>query len=612
LASGRHRRAAERGAKIKDLERCRMRGRSLALLWLFFVACLALIGRLYVVQIWHGAALAAQASEEQQATYTIDPRRGDIVDRFGAVFATTLPSYYVSARPPHVRGPAVLAQRLSSLLGQREDGIELALRSRQPYVYLARDEPKSVAVRVRELAAPGIEVGEEPMGRRVAPQAQVGSTVVGFTGVDDQGLAGIEYEFNDQLTGSPGSVTEETDASGRPIPFGRKVIRPAHAGDTVVLTLDRTLQYDADAILNETVRRYHAAGGSIVVMRVRTGEILALANNPDFDPNHFDRAPQAAWRDRAVTDPYEPGSTFKLITATAALDSGKVSLSDTFPALDELRVGGRLIHNADDGLMASGHSQETIDDIVAFSHNVGAAEVALRVGKQTMYDYIRRFGFDEPTGVDLPGESAGIVGAPDDWWGSRLATIGFGQGVSVTPLALARAYAAIANGGELMRPLLVRAVVAPDGEVTRSFSPQVVRRVMKPQTAATLLAILRDVVKRGTAKGLVVPGYAVAGKTGTAQMVIDGSYMPGAYVASFIGIVPADKPQYVILVKIDRPQGPYYGSIVAMPAFRALAVKVLWREGVLPRNPNQALSVTSPSLSGASGGVGLGRTRNQL
>jgi cell division protein FtsI/penicillin-binding protein 2 len=284
-----------------------------------------------------------------------------------------------------------------------------------------------------------------------------------------------------------------------------------------------------------------------------------------------------------VTDPYEPGSTFKLVTATAALDSGKVSTDDTFPALDELRVGGRVIHNADDGLMASGHAQETLDDIVTYSHNVGAAQVAIRIGKSTMYEYIRRFGFDEPSGIDVPGESAGIVGVPDDWWGSRLATIGFGQGVSVTPLALARAYAAIANGGVLMRPLIVRSLVAPDGTIVQRFAPQPVRRVMSAQTAAELMSMLRDVVRRGTGKGLTIPGYALAGKTGTAQMVIDGSYVPGAYTASFVGIVPADRPQYVVFVKIDRPQGAYYGSIVAAPAFLELARRVLWREGVPPR-----------------------------
>ena len=562
--------------------------RALVIFWAFFALSALLIARLYVVQIRDGRGLAANASEEQEATFDLNPKRGDIIDRFGAVFATTLPSYDVYVQPPQLRRlhPAVLhaqAERVAAVLGQPALRVEAVMRSSSTFVYLARNQPKNVAMRIKALDTAGVGADEEPMGLRVAPQLTVGSTVVGFTGIDDQGLSGIEYEFNAALAGHPGKVTEETDADGRPIPFGRRMVHPARAGATVVLTIDRTLQYAADEILAQTARRYHAQDGSVVVMRARTGEILALANYPNFDPNHFSAAPQAAWRDQAVTDPYEPGSTFKLITATAALDSGRVSTDDTFPALDELRVGGRVIHNADDGLMASGHAQETLDDIVTYSHNVGAAQVAMRVGKSTMYEYIRRYGFDEPTGIDVPGESAGIVGVPDDWWGSRLATIGFGQGVSVTPLALARAYAAIANGGVLMRPLIVRALVAPDGTVVQRFEPQSVRRVMSAQTAAELLSMLRNVVRRGTAKGLAISGYALAGKTGTAQMVIDGSYVPGAYTASFVGIVPADRPQYVVLVKIDRPQGAYYGSIVAAPAFRELTRRVLWREGVLPR-----------------------------
>lgn len=571
-----------------------------------------LLGRLYVVQLKDGAGLAAKASEEQEATFTVDARRGDIVDRFGTVFATTLPSYSIAVRPYEVTHPASEAGKLAPLLGQSAQELEDKMRSAQPFLYLARNEPKAVYQAVTTLALPGVEADAEPMGRRVAPQSEVGSTVVGFTGVDDQGLAGIEYQFNSELAGKAGSITEETDAAVRPIPFGRRIVDPAQPGDTVVLTLDRTLQFDADQILHETVRRYSAQGGSVVIMRARTGEILALANAPDFDPNHFDRSPAAAWRDQAVTDPYEPGSTFKLVMATAALDSGKVSLDDTFPAVDELHVGGRIIHNADDGLMASGHAEETVDDIVTFSHNVGAAEVTLRLGKQTMFDYIRRYGFDDTTGVDLPGESAGIVGTPDDWWGSRLATIGFGQGVSVTPLALARAYAAVANGGVLMRPLLVRYLVAPDGRIVASYQPQVMRRVMAPQTAASLLKILRDVVQRGTAKGLALPGYALAGKTGTAQMVIDGQYVPGAYTASFVGIVPADKPQYVILVKIDRPEGEYYGSIVAAPAFLALARKVLWREGVLPKATTTVFDASPDGAARSAAGDAAGETRNQL
>ncbi|HEV2878351.1 MAG TPA: penicillin-binding protein 2 [Candidatus Eremiobacteraceae bacterium] len=583
----------ERGAKIKQQERSRLSLRALVIFWAFFALCGLLVTRLFIVQIREGAGLAASASEEQRATFELNPKRGDIVDRFGAVFATTLPSFYVYVQPPVVKrlSPTAIrheAAELAPVLHTTSQRLETAMTSNAPFVYLARNQPKSVANGVRTLEPAGVGAMEEPMGLRVAPQSTIGSTVVGFTGVDDQGLAGIEYQYNGALAGQPGRLVEETDAAGRPIPFGRRITNPAHAGTTIVLTIDRTLQYAADQILKQQAQRYHAHDGSIIILRARTGEILALSNWPDYDPNNFAAAPASAWKNQAVTDPYEPGSTFKLITATAALDSGRVSLSDTFAAQDELRVGGRIIHNADDGLMASGHARETLDEIVTYSHNVGAAQVALRVGKTTMYEYIQRFGFDEPTGVDVPGESPGIVGTPDDWWGSRLATIGFGQGVSVTPLALARAYAAIANGGMLMRPLIVHSLLAPDGTTIKQFDPVPVRRVMSSQTAAELLTILRDVVRRGTAKGVAIPGYALAGKTGTAQMVIGGTYVMGAYTSSFVGIVPADKPEYVILVKIDRPQGAYYGSIVAAPAFRELARRVLWREGVLPQRVTTA------------------------
>ncbi|MBV8221942.1 MAG: penicillin-binding protein 2, partial [Candidatus Eremiobacteraeota bacterium] len=286
--------------------------------------------------------------------------------------------------------------------------------------------------------------------------------------------------------------------------------------------------------------------------------------------------------------------------ATAAIDSGRVGVEDTFPAEDQIDIGGYVIHNADDGLMSSGHSRETLSDIVTYSHNVGAAEVAMRVGKATVGEYIRRYGLDDVSGVDLPGESPGIIDPPERWYGSRVATVAFGQGVSVTALSLARAYAAVANGGLLMRPLIAREILDPDGRVVRRYDPHVVRRVMRPQTAAVLLSMLRSVVMHGTGTNARVAGYAVAGKTGTAQIVERGEYQQGEYIASFIGIVPADRPQYVVLVNIERPRGAYYGGIVAAPAFRELARRVLWREGVLPErvDGHVARSEARPAIRG--------------
>ncbi|MDQ2817742.1 MAG: penicillin-binding protein 2 [Candidatus Eremiobacteraeota bacterium] len=556
--------------------------RASAVFWAFFVIAACLGVRLFHVQIRDGRALAAGAGDEQRATFEVSGRRGDIVDRFGVPFAMSLPSFQVFCQPSAVTHADAEAADLARLLGRPARAFAARLRARSSFVYLARNVAPPIASAIDRLALPGIATAEEPLGVRIDPQGRAGSTLIGFTGVDNQGLAGVEFYFNDALRGRPGTVVEMTDNQRRPIPFGRRVIKPALVGDTVVLTIDHMLQYEAERVLRATVERYHADDGAAIIMRARTGELLALANYPNFDPNDYGASPPSAWRNRAITDPYEPGSTFKLITAAAALDSGKVSTGDTFPAVDAIEVGHRLIHNADDGLMASGRGRETLDDIVTFSHNVGAAEVALRTGKRTLYDYIQRFGFDSPTGVDLPGESAGIIDDPKDWWGSRIATVGFGQGISVTPLALARAYAAIANGGLLMRPMAVSSVVSPQSKVVKRYAPQLVRRVMRPQTAAALLAILRDVVKRGTAKAAKVPGYSVAGKTGTAQMVVGGAYLGGAYTASFVGLIPANSPQYVILVKVDRPRSAYYGSIVALPAFCELARRTYWREGILP------------------------------
>jgi len=595
---------------VKDKERSAFLVRALVIFWAFFFFAAMLAARLFIVQIHQGAGLAANAGEEHLAQFPLSARRGDIVDRFGNVFSTSLPSSAIFAQPAGVTEPAVESKRLAAILRMNAGALQRLLSSKTTFVYVARNVPQAVAARIDALALPGIGTSDEPMGIRVQPQSRAASTVVGFTGVDNQGLSGLEYRFNELLSGKPGKVIQATDAARRPIPFGRRTVQPSQAGASLVLTIDRSLQFAADEVLRSTVARFHAADGSIIIMRARTGEVMALANWPDFDPNRYAASPSAAWKNQAVTDPYEPGSTFKLITAAAALDSGKVSLADTFPARDSIEVGNRIIHNADDGLMASGHASETLDDIVTFSHNVGAAQVALRVGKRTMYEYIRRFDFDRETRIDLPGESAGIVGTPDDWWGSRLATIGFGQGISVTPLALARAYCSIANGGLLMRPLIVRYVVAPDGHVLRRYDPQTVRRAISSQTSAALLAMLRDVMKRGTGKGITMPGYALAGKTGTAQMVIDGAYAGGAYTASFVGIVPADKPQYVILVKIDRPRGAYYGSIVAAPAFQTLAGTVMWREGVTPRHADEAFGAPAAAANTAAGEA-TGKPRTQ-
>jgi cell division protein FtsI/penicillin-binding protein 2 len=331
-------------------------------------------------------------------------------------------------------------------------------------------------------------------------------------------------------------------------------------------------------------------------MDVHTGEILAMANAPDFDPNHFAASSSDAWRNRAVVDSYEPGSTFKLITAAAALQSGKVTMESRFPARDQIEVGGHVIHNAEDGFMAGSSSTESLENIVAYSHNVGAAEVGMRIGAPTLYAMIRSFGFGDYTHVEFRGENPGIVPPVSDWSGSSLATISFGHGISTTPLALTRAYAAIANGGLLMRPRLVHALEDANGKVIYTYPPEVERRAISEATAAELRHILRSVVVYGTGNPSArTPGYTTAGKTGTAQVVENGRYEPGEYVGSFIGYVPAEAPRYVIFVKVERPHGQYYGGVVAAPIFSELARTVMLHANVMPSASPAPRVVRHPS-----------------
>ncbi|MBV9233545.1 MAG: penicillin-binding protein 2, partial [Candidatus Eremiobacteraeota bacterium] len=453
------------------------------------------------------------------------------------------------------------------------------------FVWIARKVPHDVAQRIAALNLPGIELKEEDTGLRVDSAGRLASTVLGFVGTDENGLDGVEYAYDELLRGRSGRITLEADEFGRPIPFGReRTLTPAQPGMTLQLTLDPYLQFVAHRALARQVHAFHALDGTAIVMDPWTGEILALANLPDFDPNRFWKYPADERRDRAVMDAYEPGSTYKLITAAAALDSGKVTLASRFPARDAIVVGGRTIHNAEDGFMAGTGGSETLAQIIELSHNVGAAEVGLSIGGKTFYAMERRAGFGLPTDLGLPGENPGIVPPPSQWSASSLATMSFGQGVSVSPLAMARYYAAIANGGLLVQPQIVAAVYDQQGRLVKRFSPKVVRRVFSRRTARQLQGFLRGVVLRGTGNPTAqIPGYATAGKTGTAEMVVDGQYRSGYYAASFIGMVPYPRARYVIYVKVERPIGSYYGSVVAAPAFAAIAREAMLHAGVLPR-----------------------------
>jgi stage V sporulation protein D (sporulation-specific penicillin-binding protein) len=557
-----------------------------------FYACLLtaayLVWRLYDVQVLHGALYAREALAQRSDTVEVFARRGSVLDRNGNVLVRSLPSQSVYAVPRDLTDPDAAAAKLAKIFGKLDPATVAGMHDKKSwFVWIARKVPHDQTDRVLALNINGVALKEEETGLRVDPAGRLAATVLGFVGTDENGLDGIEYSQDALLRGRSGSVMLETDEFGRPIPFAReRVVKPAEPGSTVELTIDSYLQFVAERELAKQVTTYHALDGTAIVMDPWSGEVLALANEPTFDPNRFWKFTDAQRRDRAIMDAYEPGSTYKLLTAAAALESRKVSLATRFPAHDRLEVGGRTIHNAEDGFMAGTGGSETLAQIIEFSHNVGAAEVGMYIGAKTFYDMERKAGFGDPTGVGLPGENPGIVPAPKDWSAPSLATMSFGQGVSVTPIAMARYYSAIANGGLLMQPQIVRAVYDQQGKKIRSIAPHVVRRVFSQRTAAELRGFLRLVVLHGTGDPTAqIPGYSTAGKTGTAEMVVDGEYRSGYYAASFIGMVPYEHPRYLVFVKVERPIGSYYGSVVAAPAFAEISRAAMLHAGVLPTAP---------------------------
>lgn len=560
---------------------------------LLFYALLAmsvyLTWRLVDVQLIKGPLYAKQALEQRSDTVDVYARRGSILDREGNVLVRSLPSESVYAVPHDLGDPTKTIAQLQPIVGKIDkDTRELLYDRHMQFAWIARKIPHDVADKVQALNLPGISIIEEDTGRRVDVAGRSASTILGFVGIDENGLAGLEYTYDDLLKGTSGKVTIEADEFGRPIPFGQeKVVRPAKPGLSLELTIDSYLQFVTEQALEKQVKTYHASSGTAIVMDPYTGDVLAMANAPNFDPNTYWKFPSDDYRDRAVQDAYEPGSTYKLVTAAAALEYAKTSLSQRFPSAGPLEVGGRRIYNAVDGLTPD-PGGDTLETIIADSLNVGAAEVALRIGGKNFYKMEERSGFGEPTQIGLSGENPGIVPPPDEWSGSSLATMAFGQGVSVTPIAMARFYSAIANGGMLLRPHIIRAILDAQGKPIYTYPVQIEHRVFSEKTAAELRKFLRAVVVRGTGNPAAqIPGYTTAGKTGTAQMALNGQYEPGAYVASFIGMVPYEHPRYVIYVKVERPQGAIYGSVVAAPAFDEIAKAAMLHAGVFPAMPTR-------------------------
>lgn len=548
----------------------------LALLCALFAGCaVVLVWRLFTFQVLDTERYQQLAESERHAEIPIMPTRGALLDTNGAPLAVSVryDSVYVLG---NLVGGAAKADSLASTLSPVLDVPVDQLRanidpaSNRPTV-LKSSVPSAVAEQVQALGLPGVYLDKEPV--RQYPEGSLAAQILGFVGKDFSGLAGLELSYDQQLAGTPGVIDTEKDTGGQEITPGRRLMTPPTQGSDLVLTLDRYVQRVAERLLNQAVVDNKASGGLIVIMEPRTGNILAAANNPTYsltadqiyDPQTPDR-----YKSKIVTDQYEPGSTLKPLTMSAAIDQGILTPNTTFNDTGVVSVGGATIHNWN----GAGNGISTMTDVLIHSSNVGMTWVSGKLGPDPEYEYFQRFGLGQPTGLNLPGEVAGTVRTNKDpnWTRVDQATNAFGQGIAVTPVQLLQAVSVFANDGQLVRPRLVRAVRGPDG--LQDIPPDVERQVVSPATAHSLLQMLVAVAEQPDLKPDRVPGYKIALKTGTADTPTNVGYNTALTIGSLVALFPADAPRFAVLIRIDGPE-KLYGGLVAAPVLKELAQELL-------------------------------------
>ncbi|MDQ3932757.1 MAG: penicillin-binding protein 2, partial [Actinomycetota bacterium] len=537
--------------------------RVVAALVVYLVVFVAVGYRLVTVQVVRASEYAALGQQQRARTIDLHARRGRIYDRDGDVLATSVDAATIYADPrayrPTVRNggvtvpaaadPRQVAGRIAAVLGVKPASVEARLRKDAHFVYVARQVDRALGERIDNLRLPGIGVLTEP--DRVHPAGPLAAQVLGFTGVDGEGLAGLELQYDHLLAGKPGKLALERAPGGLSIASADRELVPPTAGTDIVLSLDREIQHVAERAATAALQRTRAKGVTVVVLEVHTGEVAAMASVPSFDPNHPERSDAARQRNRAVTDMFEPGSVQKTVTAAAALEEGLVAPDSVYTVGSTIRVGSKTFAEA------HRHATKpmTLRQIIEESSNVGTIQMALQIGEERLERYLTAFGYGRPLGLGFPGESSGSFPRVEDWSATSLPTIAIGQGVAVTLVQAAHVYATLANDGIAVQPRLVRGTVGDDGRLVPLPAPTT-RRVVSAETARQTREMLIEVVsgERGTGKLAVVPGYAVGGKTGTARKPLEGARgYSGEYVASFVGIAPIEAPRFVVAVMLDEP-----------------------------------------------------------
>ena len=530
------------------------------------------------------ASFGRLASSQHSEDVVIPAARGTIYDRTGLQLAIGEQAQTVYADPRQVTDPKTESAAIAQALKLDPNQVYQELTDRtHGFVYVKRKADPAQAAKLEKRGLPGLGFYAEE--RRFYPQFSLASQLIGYAGVDNHGLAGLELSLDKQLAGRPGRERIVKDASGQAI--DTVVSQPERDGSDVYLTLDHTIQANAQTVLRDTVAKWHAKSATAIVLDPATGAVRAMATAPGFDANSYPQVWRVLQRNRAVTDTYEPGSTFKLVTVAGALSERLVSPSTTFTLPYYIHVADRTIHDAE----PRGTETMSVSQILSRSSNVGAITLAEKLSQHRLVQWISRFGFGHLTGIDFPGESPGIVLPEDKWSGSSIGNIPIGQGIAVTPIQMASAYAAIANRGVWARPHLVERIGA-----SASTRPTR-RRIVSPWVASELMAMLKNVVAEGTGTLAAVPGYQVAGKTGTAAKPDpQGGYSDTRYVASFVGVVPASRPRLVILVSVDEPRGAIWGGVVAAPAFAEIAkFDLQYLDGGVP--PDAPTTVTASATA---------------
>ena len=556
------------------------RGRRYVLLLVMLCGFAIVLFRLVSLQVLQAAELTAKADRQHQKTVSLEGARGTIVDRHGKVLAMNMEVPSVFGIPTALDSPAKTARSLSPVLHVRTDELERKLRQDRSFVWLARKLDPEQGHRLERMPMEGIGLVME--GRRFYPKGSLLAHVLGFAGMDGEGLEGIERRYESQLHGEKRVVVLQRDAMGRTVfPKGQAEQVPA-GGHGLVITIDEVIQYIAEKEVEEAVTKARAKSGTVIVLDPQSGAVLALAISPRFDPNAVASLTADRWRNRALTDTYEPGSTMKALVAAAALEE-KVMKPSTmlYGENGRMTIANTVIHDHEKlGWM-------TFAQVIQKSSNIGAAKAGMALGDQRLYRYLQAFGFGQKTEIDLPGEVGGLVKHPKEWGRRSLASISMGQEIGVTPIQMVSAVAALANGGVLMKPYVVSEVRDAQGKTLREILPQVKRRVVSPETARTVTSILEGVVTDGTGTKAAIPGFRVAGKTGTAQKIDPrtGAYSSTLFVGSFVGFVPADNPRLAMIVVIDEPQGENWGGTVAAPVFRRVGEQVLNYLGVSSDEP---------------------------